>query len=1531
MHKLLILLLFCFSATIANAQVPTLIKLAPTKPDLQPVPDAACSVGTFTFGPILGESNDNVPDTLFFCFGDSMCIQHNGDAMYMDPDPSTPPGIGYAFYRCPPTGDGDEMAVLGDPCLWPGAAGTGFFATIGPADGSHCFFNSGSLVNSPIFGQGNPVAITFAPITITDFAGGMLEPGCVDVGIAQAFTVVYLEPIDAISIVTNFNDDCKGKFRVLGGYPQWDLNATYTVSIYLTSDPAVKALIYTPPAQITHFTDVIFSVPQSGNYTVVIEDGKSCGHTFQINMANCNPLNNVIISMPDLLAPPASQICVPVTVNNFDDIIGSSFSLTWDPTMLQYTGIQNPHPAIQPFGAVNGNLNENDVLNGFLGVVYSDFASSTTIPDDDILFEICFTVLAPLDSCSTIDVVSFPSIVTMDDAFGGELAVTVNAGSVCAGFNPLVIDAFVDTTYCNNTATLGVAISGGDGPYEIIWRTCAGAVGGQVVSNVADTILTLPVPEDCWEICVTDQNGFGTQVCETVNVAIPSLGATLALVQSPTCNGASNGSVRADVTIDGVLIPNPGPGFMYLWNTVPPQVDQTISGIPAGGYSVTVTDVSTGCTQVAAGTLSQPPAITMDPQVTPATCPGIADGSITVTTSGGTPGAAGSEYLYFWEYAPDCNGPYNPDDAGSGNPFVLTGKLPGGYRVTVTDANGCTYVHPVCIEITSVREVTIDTVNIFFPSCFGLSNGSVEAAMTSNPAFNNPSYLFFWNPIAPMPPGPYPTNNVGNVTRVSGLPAGMIELIALEVSTGCTAGAKFTLSEPPVLDVALVSQTNPTCLNPTTGAITVAGSGGTPNYTYTWSSTPPAVVPALPNLTNLGPAVYTVTISDINGCLDSLTVPLPLPNPPTITSIDSVSVTCGFDGSLQVNAPAAVSFEWTTLGGVSVGNTAQVSNLPGGTYIVTVRDAQGCANTDTVTLAGVTPLFLADSLLTRPTCFGDSDGSIAIDVQGGNPNYLYNWAPGGQNTAVIFAIPAGTYTVTVTDSRGCTLVRTFTLANPPGISLSQNQIVPASCPGACDGGVTLVVSYAGTPADFNFLWEDGSTDSVRTDLCPGYNSVTVTDASKNCFRIDSVLIAAPPDFVATFSNDSVSCFGATDGRSAVTVTGGNGLPYTYLWSSGATLPTAANLPAGPISLTVTDNSGCTQVFVTQIEEPAQIIATKDQLNSRNPLCFGGNTGTLALTVTGGTGNYTFSWANAAGPITDTSNPLDNLSSGTYSVTVTDDAGCTAVQTGIILSDPAPVQGAYLPWEPILCFGEETTLFIDTITGGAGDPYQYSLDFGVYLDPGFPINMGGGEHYITYVDRLGCEYTDTIFVQEPAPITVIFDPNEVEIELGDSLQLIPIISGATVTDFDWTPPTLLSNPDTLEPFTRTYESQEYTLVVYDANGCSATGSIQINVDPNRNVYIPNAFIPGNVKGLNDHFNLNIGRGVEIVNYMRIFDRWGNLMYQRESFIPNNNDFAEGWDGKYKGQIVQNGVYVYLIEVKFLDGRVLLYRGDVSVLR
>ena len=248
MHKLLIPLLICLTATILHAQVPNIITLSTnsiSKPADPNAPDAACAAGTFTVGQFLGQSNDISLDTIFLCWGDSLFIDHNGDEMFMDPDAATPPGIGYALYNCPPTATGDEITVLADPCLWPGAA-NGFFAVTQTPSGDDWFYNTGGVFNGNFFCNGNPCAITYAPITITDFTGGVLEPGCVDVNINADFTVVYLDSIKVSGIVTNFGDDCKGKFRLRGGYPQWDLNATYTVDISLSTDPSVKALIYTP-------------------------------------------------------------------------------------------------------------------------------------------------------------------------------------------------------------------------------------------------------------------------------------------------------------------------------------------------------------------------------------------------------------------------------------------------------------------------------------------------------------------------------------------------------------------------------------------------------------------------------------------------------------------------------------------------------------------------------------------------------------------------------------------------------------------------------------------------------------------------------------------------------------------------------------------------------------------------------------------------------------------------------------------------------------------------------------------------------------------------------------------------------------------------------------------------------------------------------------------------------------------------------------------------------------------------------------
>lgn len=1546
MYKLLIPLFICLTATLVHAQVPRSITVN-SKPNItspHPAsPDAACSAGTFTLGQFIGQSNDIDLDTIFLCQGDSILIDHNGDEMFMDPNPATPPGISYAYYNCPPTATGDDAIVLGDPCLWPGSV-NGFWVTNGPASGDHWFFNSGLLINSALFGNGNPLLIHFAPITITDIGNGVLESGCADVGINSAFSVVYLRKITEVnpnngtsSISTNFGDDCKGKFRLWGGFPEWDLNSTYNVSITLASDPSVKALIFTQPSQMKHSTDVIFAVPQPGVYNIVVEDGKSCDYTFQINMDVCDASNNVTLALPELVAAPGTQVCVPLTSQNIQGILGMSWSVSWDSALLQYTGIQNLNPLLGMLGN-ESNLNDQSAIQGYLGYSFTDGTfNGINIPDGETLFEMCFTVLGVIGQCSPLDIGSFPTLVSMDDNIGNQLAVTVDTGQVCIDLIPLVVTFEVGPPTCMSSAPVCAIITSGTAPFELTWQPLPSGTGGFIGGiSTPDTVCTLPLAEGTIEVCVTDQGGSGMQVCDTLIIDVPSLGASLLVLQSPTCHLASDGSVQAEITVDGVVLPAPaGPNFVFTWNPPQPGNPQTLTNIPAGNYSVTVTETSTGCTALAAGSLSQPSPISVpNIQVTPASCPGVADGCISITADGGTP-CLPNDYTYQWEYSPNPSGtPLFADEFGTGSPtFNMCNKPAGYYFVTITDCNGCTHTEEV--EITNAREMTVNLNNLINPTCFGSANGSIEIQVSAQPAFPAPDYLVFWTAVPPPnPPGAMQTNN-GDRSTWAGLPMGKYQVLVLETATGCSDTASYMLMDPPQLDVT-ATKVDPTCQSPTSGSITATGTGGTGTRTFTWGSNPPVVIPGGPNATNLAAGTYTVSVTDANGCVDSATVTLTLPPPPAITAIDSMSVRCGDDGSLTVISPTATSFTWTTLGGGVVGNTATVSGLPGDTYIITIRDAQNCVNMDTVMLGAVEPMFFADTLLLQPTCAGGSDGSIAIDVEGGNPGpggtYSYIWN-GGQNNSILFGVSAGTYTVTVTDLQSCTLVGTFTLTNPPGLALEINNIVGTSCPGVCDGRVTLVSYYNTVPPTFvnlNFIWEDGSADSMRMDLCAGWNTVTITDGT--CFRIDSVLISSPAAIEATIDTIPITCFGGSDGEAIATASAGNGAPYSYLWSgppaNPSTINRATGLSVGQVTLTVTDNAGCTATFTAMITEPGliDVMAENDQID-----CFGDNTGGITLTVTGGNaGSFTYQWSDGTNNI-GTTNPIENLGSGAYSVTVTDSQGCTGELQNIILSDPPAIDGQIEPWEELLCNGDETTLTILSISGGSGAPYQYSLDFGVFLNPDFPVTMGGGEHYITFIDRLGCEFTDTIFVPEPDPIVVTFDPNDVEIELGDSLQLLPIVTGAVVDTFTWSPAEALNNPFVLEPYTATFESTTYTLVVQDENGCSATGTIRVNIDPNRNVYVPNIFLPGNPRGLNDHFNPNVGRGVEQVNYMRVFDRWGSLMYERNTFYPNNNDFAEGWDGKYRDKFVMPGVYVYVIEVKFLDGRVLLYRGDVTVIR
>lgn len=1550
MHRLLIPLLSCLflgAPALLRAQTPHEIKYLPFDPkNIKLTPsgaEAPCgSAGTYTFGQFVGSSNDPAPSPIFLCFGDSLQVVHNGDAdLSGDPQAATAPGIAYAFYTCAPTETGptlQDVALIpgpGDACVLAGSS-TGLYITQAvPNGGSTWFFNSGTLQNT--FNMGQPMSIIFAPITVDDFANNNYEsaqvgfpPGpCVAVNTAAAFEVVYLNEITATGISNNFGNDCLGRFTVRGGYPQYDGNAVYDIEIFLTSNPNVKAVVHTSASNLFHLSSVPFSVPQAGNYTVVIRDGKSCPATFTIDMNVCDATDNVTLVFPDTVVPPGGTVCVPVTVQNFA-ILSGSFSITWDETVLQYNGLQNVSSVIDTVFNPAANLNEQQTSLGFLGVQIFNNLNPTTIfiPDDSTLFEICFTAIGNLGDCSGLGVINTPTGIALEDEMGQNLALTVDTGQVCIAFLPLSFTFTVTDTTCLGEALLTITPVGGVEPYDVIVRqdpgtgpTYSGTVltsGGTFdVQNVGSPNNT---PET-FEICVTDNNGSGATQCTTFVVNIPRLGAQINFVQEPLCNGQNNGIISAVVLQGGITVNNPGPTYTYAWApaNLTVQNSQVQNGVPAGLYTVTVTDLNTGCSEVASGTLGQPAPLSSNSiTVTPASCSGVCDGIINYEAEGGTP-FPGPAYQYAWENL----GNNTPADNGTDNPIVLAGVCAGDYRITFTDSRGCTQTEEV--TVTDLRALGVNLNVQQNVSCFGGNNGAISVSVTETVPTGN-CYTPTWTPAGGSAGG------VCSNFTYSALTSGTYIFSAVD-NLGCSVTDTFTVTEPAQLRIDSLGQSNPICAQANSGSISINVAGGTGFGTYIFNWNPPAT--NVQNPSGLPFGAYTVTVTDANNCTVTRTFNLLEPTPPNITFTSVVPLKCGGDGSLTASAPNGFIYVWTDINGVVIDSTQTIDSLVGGDYIIRVFDTGGCVGEDTISLTDVTALSFSDTTLTEPLCFGLNTGTIAIGVQNGQPPYTsYNWEPQPlPNSPVIFSLVAGTYTVTVTDNAGCTLVGTFLLDQPPAIVNTFDVAVPSkvSCFGICDGAATPIVRYNSNPqttGDFSFAWSDGSTDSLRTTLCAGPNFVTITDAN-SCYLVDTIDITTPTQITGTATTTDALCFGDDTGTASIVPAGGNGSPYTVLWSTGATTTSVTGLFAGPITVTITDKDGCTNaVNNIVVGQPGEIALT---ITPENPTCFGGNNGQLTVDLTGGVPNYTYFWEDADGDNVGNSETAEMLTAGTYSVTVTDGNGCTSTISSV-LDNPIPVDGEFEPIAPLNCNGDETTLNILSISGGSGGPYSFSVDFGAVLDPMFPVTIGGGWHYITYIDGKDCAITDSVFVLEPQPIKVEFDPLEIEVELGEYANLNPILSNvASVAEFTWTNPQDLVNPDTLYATAYTFDNQSFTLTVVDSSGCSGSGTVYIVVDPNRNVYIPNVFIPANPSGLNDHFNVNVGLGVETVNFMRVYDRWGELVYQREKFFPNNDNLSEGWDGRYNGDFVNPGVFVYIVEVKFLDGRVLLYRGDVTVIR
>ena len=620
-------------------------------------------------------------------------------------------------------------------------------------------------------------------------------------------------------------------------------------------------------------------------------------------------------------------------------------------------------------------------------------------------------------------------------------------------------------------------------------------------------------------------------------------------------------------------------------------------------------------------------------------------------------------------------------------------------------------------------------------------------------------------------------------------------VIILSVAMSCALSAQITLE----LDIS-----EPTCSDFSNGAASVNAFGGIEPYTYNWSNGQSGA-----NIFGLAAGEISVTVTDADGATANATAQITAPE--TLTASITAAGNVCTDGSGNLTGSATGGTAPYTYGWSNGVNEENNNDLSEGDYFLTVTDANGCQATQF--FAVVAPLAVTVNA-TDVVCNDFCDASAEAMVTGGTAPISYQWST-GMTGSVAFPLPVGTYCVTVTDGNGCTAEACGTVSAPDALETS------ITLTGDCDdtGEITASVSITGGtpfPGDmpYTIFWSNGATGNEITGLLPNTTySVTVQDAN-GCSDTESITVGDVSQLALTVSGENETCAGDNDG--AATVTPGGGVaPYTIMWETGSSEPTIDNLMPGTYGVTVSDVNGCTGVQSVTIAGGTQVEVS----TQTNPsLCGEEGTGSFTISPTGGMEPYFFIYENGIGD--PMSGQVNNLTSGSYNVTVGDAQGCTTVTTVTVEQIAAFTVSTQL-LNSVVC--AEDTNGSATVAAGpdAAQPVTYLWDNGEMTATA--VNLSAGTHTVTVTDADGCTVIGTVNVGEGTQIVISADISPTDCGDADTGGFTLVPTGG-VEPYTFSYPGDIGEPNS--PTVTGLAAGDYTVTVTDAQGCSVQMIISV---------------------------------------------------------------------------------------------------------